>query len=348
MKATSNARAVTSEVMKLRIRTWAKAATAVALVSSVLLGGCTSKKSTSPVDTGPFLMKEDFPLNDGDEWFWEVVVDSTPVIFVDGDLNLGEPFVDTNRTGKYDSGEDYEDLTSNGKYDGPNDPWSPGVPYEDRNNNGRYDPPNGEWDEGETIIYPDSADGEPWPRPSRGLLKAGVGGGTRLSPDGSLVFGRRSFSLGPPGWYFVIRYTDDGFSNDSLGLRWHSHTDVWGFSVTDDLKDHAPIVIAKAVVQLGDSVINEDTTNIPTCPPGFRTWISVLENVEHVTVPAGNFRHCLKFKSVARGWTGNMQGYNGTSYQWYARNVGLVKLEKPADGLHWQLDSATVGGRSYP
>lgn len=332
----------------MTIRFFTRAACAALLMSFVLFGGCVSEKSTSPVDTGPFLMREYFPLNQGDEWIWEVVNDSVPMIFVDGDLNLGEPFVDSNRNGKYDLGEDYEDLNSNGKYDGPNDPWSPGVPYEDRNSNGRYDPPNGERDEGETIIYPDSADGEPWPRPSHGLLKAGAGGRTWLSPDGSLVLGRRSFFLGPPGWSFVARYTDDAFSNDSLGLRWHSHTDVWGFSVTDDLKDHAPIIIAREVVQIGDSVINEDTAHIPTLPPGFRTWISVVEAMEDVTVPAGKFRHCLRFKSVARGWTGNMQEHNGTSYQWYARNVGLVRLEKPADGLHWQLESASVRGRDYP
>lgn len=333
--------------MRLRIRTWAKAATAVALVSSVLLGGCTSKKSTSPVDAGPFLMKEYFPLNHGDEWFWEVVVDSTPVIFVDGDLNLGEPFVDSKRNGKYDPGEDYEDLNSNGKYDGPNDPWSPGVPYEDRNSNGRYDSPNGEWDEGEIIINPDSLGVEPWPRPLRGSLKAGMDAGAWISSVGSVVFGRRSRFLGSGG-VFVDRYTDDGFSNDSLGFRWHSHSDGWWFSQQDDLKDYGPIAIAEAIGQVGDSIMNADTSYIPTCPPAIRTWISVLENVEHVTVPAGNFRHCLKFKSVARGWTGNMQAYNGTSYQWYAKNVGLVRLEKPAEGLHWQLDSASVGGTSYP
>jgi|GEM_PF-1479632 len=293
-------------------------------------------------------MKEYFPLNYGDEWIWEVVVDSTPISFVDGDLNLGEPFVDSKRNGKYDPGEDYEDLNVNGKYDGPSDPWSPGVPYEDRNGNGRYDPPNGEWDEGETIINPDSLGVQPWPRPLRGSLKAGMDAGAWIPSVGSVVFGRRSFFLGPAGVYVVMCYTDDGLSNDSLGLRWHSHTDVWGFSVTDDLKDHAPVLVAKAIVQLGDSVTNEDTTYIPTCPPGIRTWTSVFEGTEDVTVSAGQFRHCLKFKSVARGWTGNMQEYNGISYQWYARNVGLVKLEKPADGLCWRLGSATVGGTTYP
>jgi outer membrane receptor protein involved in Fe transport len=74
--------------------------------------------------------------------------------YVDGDIDLGEPFEDRNENGVYDSGIDYfdhtMDLNGNGKYDGPNDPWSPGVPYEDRNKNGKYDPPNSTWDPGET------------------------------------------------------------------------------------------------------------------------------------------------------------------------------------------------------
>ena len=324
-----------------------RATCAAVVVLFTLFGGCTSKKPTSPIDTGPFMMREYFPLSQGDEWIWEVVVDSTPVIFLDGDINLGEPFVDANYNGRYDSGEDYQDLNSNEKYDGPNDPWTPGIPYEDRNNNGKYDPPNGKWDEGELIIDPDSLDGEPWPRPARGLLKATLDGGTWISSDGSVVVGRRSRFLGSGG-VFVMRYNDDHFSNDSLGLRWHSHITGWWFSPEDDLKDHGPIIIAKASIQLGDSVISQDTSYIPTCPPAVRTWISVFEVVEDVAVPAGNFYNCLKFRSVVSGWTGNMQGCNGTSYQWYAKNVGLVKLEKPADGVHWQLDSASVAGVTYP
>jgi outer membrane receptor protein involved in Fe transport len=76
-----------------------------------------------------------------------------PEPYMDGDLDLGEPFEDKNGNGVYDSGIDYfdytMDLNGNGKYDGPNDTWTPGVPYEDRNKNGRYDPPNGTWDPGE-------------------------------------------------------------------------------------------------------------------------------------------------------------------------------------------------------
>jgi outer membrane receptor protein involved in Fe transport len=72
--------------------------------------------------------------------------------YVDGDINLGEPFEDKNGNGVYDKGDVFDaamDLNGNGRYDGPNDPWTPGVPFEDRNNNGKFDSPNGTWDPGE-------------------------------------------------------------------------------------------------------------------------------------------------------------------------------------------------------
>jgi outer membrane receptor for ferrienterochelin and colicin len=72
--------------------------------------------------------------------------------YIDGDINLGEPFDDMNENGIYDAGDRWDgsmDLNGNGKYDGPDDPWAPGIPFEDRNNNGTYDAPNGQWDAGE-------------------------------------------------------------------------------------------------------------------------------------------------------------------------------------------------------
>ena len=78
------------------------------------------------------------------------------------------------------------------------------------------------------------------------------------------------------------------------------------------------------------------------------TWLSIFEGVEAVTVPAGTFSSCLKFKSVSSGWQYGAERYNGTSYQWYAKNVGLVKSEGPGDGEYWILKSASVGGLDYP
>ena len=79
--------------------------------------------------------------------------------YVDGDVNLGEPFTDLNKNGRWDAkgkdvpkDEPFMDLSSNGAYDGPNHPWTPGVPFEDRNRNGRFDYPNGVWDPGEDYV----------------------------------------------------------------------------------------------------------------------------------------------------------------------------------------------------
>lgn len=321
------------------------------LILFFLTSSCT-KKSTCPIQPTVYLIKDYFPLNPGDEWIWEIVVDSIPEHFLDGDINFGEPFEDKNGNGIYDAGIDYFDVTmdlnQNGEYDGPNDPWTPGVPYEDRNSNGEYDPANGRWEEGEPFADLDSNGVWNWiPRSHIGRLKAVTGGETTVSSEGSVIFGRRSRFVGSGG-DFVDRYTDDGFSNDSLGLRWYSHSDGWFFSRQDDLKDHAPITFAKAKIKVGDSVVNIDTSYAQDEISGIYTWISIFESVEYVCVPAGLFLNCLKFKTIASGWIGNMAKYNGTSFQWYAKNVGLVKSEGPNSGEHWLLESATIKGESYP
>ncbi len=76
--------------------------------------------------------------------------------FTDGDVVLGEPFIDVDFNGEYNSPPDIFigawDLNNNGQHDGPNDEWSNGVPYRDLNNNGRYDAPNGIYDYGEPYV----------------------------------------------------------------------------------------------------------------------------------------------------------------------------------------------------
>ena len=72
--------------------------------------------------------------------------------YEDGDVNLGEPYIDLNKNGMYDFGESFSDLNFNGKYDSPNDIWTPGVPYDDRNHNGVFDYPNSTWDPGEYYV----------------------------------------------------------------------------------------------------------------------------------------------------------------------------------------------------
>lgn len=319
------------------------------LILLSLVGSCTTKETTGPVQPTVYLMKDYFPLNEGDEWTWEVegVRDSVPEPYIDGDVNLGEPFLDINGNGVYDHGEPFEDLNGDGDYDGPDDPWTPGVPYLDINSNGKYDPPNGKWDEGEYFVDLDSNGIHSWPQHYSATLKARMGAKSSVSSDGSILFNRCSDFLGPGG-AFADRRTDDGFSNDSLGLRWHYHTDYWSFFQEDDLKDHTPIIIAKAETKVGDSVVNVDTSYVQDEISGIYTWISMLEAVEDVNVPAGDFQDCLKFKTVASGWEGNMARYNGTSYQWYAKNVGLVKSVGPNIGEYWRLESAIIKGTSYP
>lgn len=81
--------------------------------------------------------------------------------FTDGDVDLGEPYIDVDLNGYFNgapnsAGPDIFrgawDLNSNGRHDGPNDPWSPGVPFRDLNNNGRYDAPNNRYDYGEPFV----------------------------------------------------------------------------------------------------------------------------------------------------------------------------------------------------
>jgi hypothetical protein len=222
------------------------------------------------------------------------------------------------------TGEKFDDLNYNGKYDGPNDIWSPGIPFIDRNRNGEYDAPNGNWEQGEvfldlnedyvcnvakkltffaSVIYP---------YPDDGVITSG---GQFLG----------TFSNGEPGtvWGDGGVWGDvDCFSNDSLGLRWHSHIDR--ISSVDFLKLWCqPIVIAKDGMQVGDSVITGCSHIWPSL------WISVFEGTEDLTVPAGTFDDCLKFRFETTDWDHSMQRFNGTGYQWYAKGVGLVKSTGP-------------------
>jgi hypothetical protein len=310
------------------------------LIASFSANSCTTKKTTGPVEPAVYLMKDYFPLNKRDSWSWKVLVrDSIPEGFQDGDVNLGEPFIDKNYNGIYDEGIDYfdytMDLNENGRYDGPDDPWTPGVPYKDWNNNGEYDPPNGVWDEGE--IFVDLDGNGTCSKAINLILYAMIT--YHYPPDN---YGYRSSSYrctfdGEPGgqWAFT-----DAFSNDTLGLRWHKHGDKTDWN--GYLKDLMPITVARASTKVGDTVSYVDTSSAD------HKWISIFERVENVTVPAGAFENCLKFKTFAAGWEGNMAKFNGTSYQWYAKEVGLVKSEGPNTDECWRLESAIISGQSYP
>jgi hypothetical protein len=326
--------------MKLGARAYANAAGSAVLISLILCSGCDSKKGTCPSQPSSYLMKDYFPLNQSDRWVWEVGGFAIEESYRDGDVNLGEPFVDQNRNGVWDNGEEYDDLNANGKYDGPSDPWTAGIPFTDRNSNGEYDAPNGIWDEGEFFL---DLDGNGVCNLATTLrLHAWIlYEQNNAFVRGGLFWG--TFSDGEPGGLWG---PSDHFSNDTAGFRWHKHADPTDWhNVLAELK---PIIIARASIQVGDSLINVDTSFASGQPSGIYTWISVFEGVEDVTVPGGGFPNCLRFRSVASGWIGNMAKFNGTSYQWYAKNVGPVRSEGPGEGEYWMLKSASVGGTDYP
>ena len=312
------------------------------VLSLILWGGCSKTKITTPILPVTYLMKDYFPLNQGDQWTWEVTGDTIIESYSDGDISWGEPFVDLNANGIYDFGEQYQDLNLNGEYDGPNDPWTPDIPYDDRNSNGTYDPQNGIWDEGEQFI---DLDGD------------GICGiATTLNLKAVISLSQEQTYLIRTGSFERVLYGDslsggmwageDHFTNDSLGLRWYGHSDRK--DLFDLLATLQPISIANEIVQPGDTLVNIDTSFDSGNPTGIYTWVSTFEMTEDATVPAGSFEACLKFKSVASGWTDNMQRYNGTSYQWYAKDVGLVKSEGPGEGEYWLLKSAKINGKNYP
>ncbi|MCP4633028.1 MAG: TonB-dependent receptor [candidate division Zixibacteria bacterium] len=85
-----------------------------------------------------------------------LVEPDNPEPWIDGDLIIGEPYIDINHNSIYDENIDIftsaDDLNGNGKYDGPLDEWSPGVPYEDLNLNNRYDSPDQIYNPGEPYV----------------------------------------------------------------------------------------------------------------------------------------------------------------------------------------------------
>jgi hypothetical protein len=69
--------------------------------------------------------------------------------------------------------------------------------------------------------------------------------------------------------------------------------------------------------------------------------------IEEVTTPAGKFGNCIKVKSIyktlddIRGAT-----FDGESFWWFAKNVGLIKYTTAGDTC--ELIRASVGGINYP
>jgi hypothetical protein len=256
------------------------------IVSLCLLGpillfdGCTKKGTDSPTEEpGFYLMQEYFPLGQGDEWTWEVVLYEVQEEYVDGDSSLGEPFTDLNADGYYDYGEPYQDSNYNGKYDSPFDHWSPGIPYTDRNSNEQYDAPNGIWDLGERFL--DLDDNGVCNQAEKLNLRASI---LAVDPQDSVITRQADFtgtySDGTPG---TMEAETDVFSNDTLGLRWHGHGDITNWE--DVIARGQPITIAPDTAELGDSVLTEGDYYW-----SWAYWLSIFEGVEDISVPAGEFK----------------------------------------------------------
>ncbi len=72
-----------------------------------------------------------------------------------------------------------------------------------------------------------------------------------------------------------------------------------------------------------------------------------LEAFEDVTVPAGTFINCLRYKIVILNIVNDQGGTDNSDQTWWmAKGVGLVKTIE--NGRTEELISATVGGISYP
>lgn len=320
--------------------------TAFILISLIFIFHC-GKKIINPVqDNTVYAINDYFPLNIGDKWCWRIGIDILPEPYMDGDSVLGEPFFDVNDNGIYDDTIDgFTDLNGNGIYDGPNDPWIPGTPYKDINANGEYDAPNGRFDSGEPFC--DLNGNRVWD-----LIRKRLEVDAEIMPYGKWVYGLASLRC---AYFFIATYDnedttslialEDAFTNDSLGLRWHGHID---WTSTDHyLSNLKPIIIAKESTQVGDVLFYTDSLTLDHSSHTV-TWISTLLGREEVTTPAGRFTDCLKFKSEASGWFGNMGKWNGTSYQWYAKGVGLVKSYGLSPSSCCILVKATVGEKVYP
>lgn len=281
-------------------------------------------------------MKDYFPLDFGDTWTWEVVSYPVEEPYVDGDQSLGEPYTDLNHDGVREPSEPYEDINGNGQYDSPDDPWAPGIPYVDRNSNGQYDVANNKWDTGEPFLDLDH----------NSVCSTAV----NLTFYASILYPYPEDNLVTRGGQFIGIWSDgqpggiwgdvDVFTSDESGLRWQGHIDRTNHN---DLLSALTgrIKIANDSLQVGDSVTFYQHVISAK-------WSSTFEAIEDVSVAAGTFKNCLRFITVASGWIDNMEKYNGTSYQWYAKNVGLVKSEGPGEGEHWLLKSAKVNGKNYP
>ncbi len=139
----------------------------------------------------------------------------------------------------------------------------------------------------------------------------------------------------------------------SGALRFHKIVDLddiagcgWSWTVFNP-----PAIMMPAELSIGGIHTTSTTASYENCAGLVVTQTitheGTLEAVEDVTVPAGTFKNCLRYKMVTLNIP-NDQGVPSNAYQtwWMAKGVGLVKTIE--NGRTEELINATVGGVSYP
>ncbi|HEX9916631.1 MAG TPA: hypothetical protein VGB16_02750, partial [candidate division Zixibacteria bacterium] len=315
----------------------------------LLFISCAEEVINPPEGKVTYAIADYFPLQIGDEWTWQVHSrDSIPEPYKDGDSCVGEPFTDVDSDGIYTPGIDIfvvcgtpnepcsanQDLNYNGGYDGRDMCGQvDNVPFVDFDGNGAFDFPDGQYDPGEPYLD---------------LSGNGIRDYTN-DFDVKMKTSHTEHSVYDYTTYKVLLSMYDtvglvvyrvnyrnGFSVDGLGLRWHSH---YNFANHYDVLQYGnvrPVTIAAESLEVGYSHTQADTFWADTL-----VWSSSLVGVEDMTVPAGTFENCLKFEFVASGWEESMAKFNGTSYWWLAKDVGLVKVQEP-DSDWWVLKEYSV------
>ncbi|MCJ7508232.1 MAG: hypothetical protein MUO85_05810, partial [candidate division Zixibacteria bacterium] len=266
----------------------------VILLAVIFFLGCAEEVTNPPEGKVTYAIADYFPLQIGDEWTWQVHSrDSIPEPYKDGDSCLGEPFTDVDGDGLFEEGIDTfivcgspdepcpenQDLNYNGGRDGPDmcgqiDDY---VPFVDFDGDNIFDNPDGQYNNGEPYLD---------------LNNNGIRDYAKDFDLKMMVadYGAYSYYDGTPYKVLLSAYDTvglvfyrvsyrNGFTVDSLGLRWHSHSN---FANSHDILQDGnvrPIAISAESLQAGYSHTQADTFWADTL-----VWTSTLVGVENVTV----------------------------------------------------------------
>ncbi len=148
---------------------------------------------------------------------------------------------------------------------------------------------------------------------------------------------------------------------DSLGeIVWHDHlhkTDshvIWiqfhsRIPLGPDLEFDPPLLLTPVSDQIGDS---RSVTGIEYRSDSTQTSIPIrveyrIDSIDHVTIPAGEFDHCIKWTLRYSYLEQVEHAYlEGEHTWWLAKDVGPVQYRLP--GGQGVLLSAVIGGKKLP